>query len=408
MTLPSFLHRQFSFRATFAAVLLVTAVLLSSSAAQAKDKKAATPEPDVLVLSNGDTLHGRFVRAINGMVTFHSEVLGDVTLPWSKIKSLSTHEDFAVVQKGVELPGNTHTEQLPAGRLEVEDNAVTVAGANGQPAARVPVKDAAFILQQSTVTRVTHRRAIYSGWAGSATLGAAVVTATQRQFTVSGGINLVRVSPTVSWLRTRNRTLLDFTGSFGKITQPSYFSGTTFVPELVTKSAIYHAGAERDEYFTPRLFALGQTAFDHNYSQSLDLQQIYGGGIGWTVLKTPRQEADLKATIQYEMQQFIPSVGTPPPPKQNLVGSTYSANYSLHLNLLTFAQGLAYLPAYNRLQDYSANETNSVTFPAYKNLSFSLGTIDSYLNDPPVSLPPTKRNSFQFTMGLTYSIKPKN
>ena len=42
------------------------------------------------------------------------------------------------------------------------------------------------------------------------------------------------------------------------------------------------------------------------------------------------------------------------------------------------------------------------------NLSFSLGTNDSYLNDPPTSLPPTKRNSFQFTMGLTYAIKPKN
>jgi hypothetical protein len=36
-----------------------------------------------------------------------------------------------------------------------------------------------------------------------------------------------------------------------------------------------------------------------------------------------------------------------------------------------------------------------------------MGTLDSYLNDPPTSLPPTKRNSFQFTMGLTYAIKSK-
>ena len=252
------------------------------------------------------------------------------------------------------------------------------------------------------------RKNLLTGWSGSATAGAAIVTATQKQYTVSGGIHLVRVMPTVSWLRTRNRTTLDFTGSFGKIVQPGYFSGTNFVPELVTKSAIYHADAERDEFFTPRLFALGQTAFDHNFSQSLDLQQIYGGGLGWTVLKTPRQEADLKATLQYEMQQFIPSVGVPPAPNTHLVGSTFSANYSLHLSLLTFAQSVSYLPAYNHLHDYSASETDTVTFPAYKNLGFSLGTIDSYLNDPPVSEPPTKRNSFQFTMGLTYSIPPKN
>jgi hypothetical protein len=33
--------------------------------------------------------------------------------------------------------------------------------------------------------------------------------------------------------------------------------------------------------------------------------------------------------------------------------------------------------------------------------------MDSYLNDPPAAVPPTKRNSFQFTTGLTYAIKSK-
>ena len=50
---------------------------------------------------------------------------------------------------------------------------------------------------------------------------------------------------------------------------------------------------------------------------------------------------------------------------------------------------------------------NTLAFPAYKNLSFSLGTLDSYLNDTPSSEPPTKHNSFQFTMGITYAIKSK-
>jgi hypothetical protein len=250
-----------------------------------------------------------------------------------------------------------------------------------------------------------------AGWNGAATAGATIVTATQKQYTFAGGIGLVRVVPQVNWLDPRNRTSLDFTGSFGKITQPSYTipatptAPATFVPELVTKSAIYHADAERDEYFSPRFFALAQVAFDHNYSQDLDLQQIYGGGMGWTVLKKPHQEADLKATMQYEKQQFISGTSSA---NQNLVGSTFSASYLLHLKLLTYAQGLAFIPAYNQSTAYSANETNTVTFPAYKNLGFSIGTIDSYLNDPPVSEPPTKRNSFQFTMGLTYAIKAKD
>jgi Protein of unknown function, DUF481 len=402
-------RRHIALLLAFAGLCMLALALALAPAARAEQKPKVEPPLDVLVLSNGDTLHGRFVSAIDGKVIFHSEILGDVTLSWDKIRSLRAHEHFAVVNKSVRLPGDAHTGKIPAGELVVADGAVTVQTEDAQPVARIPLKDTAFILKQETVTRVARDKDILAGWSGSATLGSAVVTATQRQFTISGGVHLTRLMPTVSWLRPRNRTTLDFTGSFGKITQPGYTSGGVVVPAQVTKSAIYHADAERDEYFTPRFFALAQTAFDHNYSQNLDLQQIYGGGLGWTVLKTSKQAADLKASIQYEMQQFIPSstVATPTAPNQNLVGSTFAANYSLHLPLFTFAQQLSYLPAYNQLHDYSAIESNTVTFPAYKSLSFSLGTIDSYLNDPPVSEPPTQRNSFQFNMGLTYSIHPR-
>jgi hypothetical protein len=176
------------------------------------------------------------------------------------------------------------------------------------------------------------------------------------------------------------------------------------VAATVTKSAILHLDAERDEYVSARFFALAQTAFDHNFSQDLQIQQIYGGGMGWTVVSTPHHHADLKATVQYEKQSFISgSSGT----SQNLVGSTFGASYLLKLKLLTYTQGLQFIPAYNTPRDYSANETNTLAFPEYKNLAFSVGTIDSYLNGPPASLPPTKRNSFQFTMGLTYAINSK-
>ena len=180
------------------------------------------------------------------------------------------------------------------------------------------------------------------------------------------------------------------------------------VPSIVTKSSIFHFGAERDQYFSPRVYALGQVAFDHNYAQDLQLQQIYGGGFGWTVAKSPKQEFDLKGTVQYEKQQFIPGTGNV---NQNLIGSTFAASYLLHLKLLTYTQTLSFIPAYNQAKAYSATETDTVSFPAYKNFSFSVGTLDSYLNDAPfvgtASNPPTKPNSFQFTMGLTYAIKSK-
>jgi len=370
---------------------------------------ASDPAPDVLVLSNSDTLHGKFVSEVAGKVTFHSDALGDISLSWDKIKELHATEQFGVLNQTVALRGKQRHVQIPVGTFDVEDQQVTIHPENAPPPAPIPVKNAQYIVDNAALDKqVNHQPSFLAGWNGPATAGATLVTATQNQYTFSGAIGLVRVVPTVSWLNPRDRTSMDFSGSFGKITQPAYINPgppPATVAAVTTKTAIYHADAERDEYLSPRFFALGQTAFDHNFGQDLDLQQIYGGGIGWTAIKTPKQSLDLKATVQYEKQQFISgAAGT----NQNLIGSTFSAGYLLHLKLFTYTQGVAFIPAYNNSAAYSANETDTFVFPAYKNLSFSLGTLESFLNDPPASLPPTKRNSFQFTMGLTYAIKSKH
>lgn len=381
-------------------ILLIVPLTLPCFAA---DKKA--PAPDVLVLSDGDVLHGTFVNEVGGTVTFHTDSLGDVKIPWAKIKELHATGDFAVLSSQVKTHGRKAVAHLPEGPVDITEGTVTVHPANQAAPQPIPVKDAQYIVDHATLDKqLYHEPGFFAGWNGAATAGATLVTATQNQYTVSGSLGLVRVVPTVSWLDTRNRTSADFSGSFGKITQPGYLSPTGPVAATVTKTSITHFGAERDEYLSPRFFGLGQTAFDHNFSQDLSLQQIYGGGIGWTALKTPRQEVDLKGTVQYEKQSFIAGAGDT---NQNLIGSTFAASYGMKTKRVTWTQTLAYIPAWNQPHDYSANETNTFAFPAYKNFSFSVGTLDSYLNDSPATLPPTQHNSFQFTMGLTYAIKSK-
>ena len=41
-------------------------------------------------------------------------------------------------------------------------------------------------------------------------------------------------------------------------------------------------------------------------------------------------------------------------------------------------------------------------FPVYKNLGFTLGSQDNFVNNPPFGY---RKNTFQFTAGLTYSLK---
>ena len=373
-----------------------------------QNRAATDTAPDVLVLNNGDTLHGKLAGATGGKVTFETEGAGDVTLPWNKIKELRTGENFAVLSSNSGLRTRRQQGAIPAGTLVMENQQITVHPSGGPSLASMPVAQAQYVIAADQLEKeATSRPSLLTGWGGAATAGATLVSATENQFTFSGGLALARVVPSVTWLARRNRTAIDFLGSFGKITQPAYRSTTGLVvPAVVTKTAIYHADAERDENLTPRFFALAETAFDHSFSQNLNLQQIYGGGFGWTILKTPIQEADLKATMQYEKQQFISAA---PGANQSLIGSTFSVDYGANLKRLTYSQTLAYIPAYNNPRAYSAAETDTLAFPAYRNLSFSVGTVDTYLHDSPatVNAPPTKRNSFQFTMGLTFTLKPK-
>jgi len=390
-------------RFVFVLPLIIAAMPLYLRAAAKAPAEDKTPETDTLVLNNGDTLHGKLVQEVNGAVTFHSHPLGDLTIKWEKIRELHATEDYAVFDKTVKTHGKKG-RNLPTGTIDVANGTVTVHPANQQPAP-IPVKNAEFIMDRAELDKqLNHEPGFFTGWNGAATAGATLVTATQNQYAVSGSVGLVRVVPTVTWLDSRNRTSADFSGSFGKITQPAFTSGGVFTPASVTKSSISHFDAERDEYFSPRFFVLGQTAFDHNYGQDLNLQQIYGAGVGWTALKTPKQEADLKATMQYEKQDFISGTSSG---NQNLIGSTFAAYYLLKLKLVTLTQELQFVPAYNNARAYSAQETDTFAFPAYKNFGLSVGTLDSYLNDPPSTEPPTRRNSFEFTMGLTYAFKSK-
>jgi hypothetical protein len=241
---------------------------------------------------------------------------------------------------------------------------------------------------------VNREAGFFRDWGGIITGGVSLVDATQTARTFTGGIALVRTEPTESWMDPSDRTLLNFAAAYGKVSQP----GSADMPIQSVKTAIYHFGAEEDLYFSPRLFGFGQAALDHNYSQGLDLQQNYGGGIGWTAYKTGAAELDLKGAVSYIHQAFSESSSN-----ESLIGSTFAEIYTekfAHGILLN--EQISATPAWNDTSAYFANGSVSLALPVSKRLSMSLSLLDTFLNDPPLGF---KKNSFQFTAGLNYALK---
>jgi hypothetical protein len=265
--------------ASFLPVLIFVFTILSHAfAAEAPAaKKPEKAPPDVIVFTNGDKISGKFLREAGGQVAFHSDVLGDVTVSWDKIQELHTQTKLVVLQHGIPPRGHGRTNHIATGTLDVDNQQLMVHQDNGVVLEPVPVKKVQYIIDETTLHKqVATQPGFFAGWNGNLSAGATIVEATQEQYTFSGGVSLARVVPTVSWLDPRNRTTVDFTGSFGKIIQPAYASDGVLTPASTSKTSIYHADTERDEYFSTRFFALAQSVFDHNYGQNLDLQQIYG------------------------------------------------------------------------------------------------------------------------------------
>jgi len=193
--------------------------------------------------------------------------------------------------------------------------------------------------------------------------------------------------PNESWISPRYRTSIDFNAAYGSLTSPGV---------ATVKTNIFHAGIEQDEYLTRRLFAFGDAAWDHSSSQGLDLQQTYGGGLGFTVFKTPVHELDVKGQMAFVSQQF--SDGT----SKHLVGSVFTETYDrLFKRGVTLHEQVSVTPVFNDTSAYSAIGLVNLSIPIVKRLAFTIGTVDSYLNSPPAGF---KRNSFQFLTNLTYTI----
>ncbi len=353
-------------------------------------------KPDVLVFLNGDRITGNLVKADGVNIYFATDEAGQVTVPWTKIKNFDTSKRFAVLTKKEKAQRKHINHSIPVGSLHLNGKTLTIADNNASQ--NVAVSDISYVIDEATYRKnVEQEQGLFHGITGSVTAGYSQVNSTYNSTTLTSGVNLTRIAPAVPWMKAARRTLLNFSNTYSTFTQsPS--------PTAVTN--ILHGSLEEDEYLKPRFYLLEQAIYDRNSVEGLALQQVYGGGLGYTVIKKAMQELDLSATVNYTKQQFDQPVALnpnqAPSATQNLIGATFADNYTYklpHHIVLTEVSNVT--PEFNYFQAYTANATVGATMPIIKNFGLSIQAIDNYLNDPP---PGFKGNSTQYTTGLTYSI----
>ena len=355
---------------------------------------AQQPAPkDIVLFTNGDQLSGTLLRAVKDSVVFKSDMAGEITIPLTKIKSLRTSGKFAVLQHGVPVAESR--------RVQPERIEITAAGLlkPDTPQAPIPLSNVAYLVDADTFRKdLQHSPNFFSGWVGTATLGATFVQATQHGGTLTAAVNLTRQIPPLTYFNPKNRTSVNVEETFGKSTTPVIPQTTPASPDAVVKTSIFHADAERDEYIAKRRYLLVETSFDHNFAQGLDLQQLYGAGFGFTPFSNAVQQLDLKADVHYLKQQFFAASTN-----ENLIGSSFAETYRRTLpRSIQLNQNLSIIPAWNQLNAYSANGFLGIALPVTNRFSFSSSLTEAFINNPS---PGYHKNSLTFAAGITYSLK---
>lgn len=366
---------------------------------------ARAQNTDAVTFANGDQLTGKIVNILNGKVSFHSDMIGDLTIPLGKIKSLHTTREFAVGEKGLRVTRKTVFAMVPVGKIALENKAFTLT----LPAGEVhsyPTNQIAYAIGAGTFHREMNSESHFLyGWTGSVTLGATLVKATNSAQTYSGSVALLRSIPTTSGLPPGSKTTFNLSGTYGLARNPEIISGGQIYQTASTaKTDILHGDTEYDKYLSLSTFVLGNASADHNYGSGLQLQQAYGAGFGRTVLNKTNNIFDLKAALQYQQQQFYNGIssglGTP---SENLIGASLNESWNrTFAHDVKFVEYVTLMPTFNVVRAYSAVANANLVFPVYKRLNFSVTSTDNYLGDPPQGF---LRNTFQFTAGITYTVK---
>ena len=153
---------------------------LAAPALFAQDKPK--PEPDVVVFTNGDQLTGTVERGAGDSIVFKSDMAGEITVPYAKIKELRAHGAFALLRKDTKTP----ITNVQEGTVSYADSKVTMSSSTSTLEI-VDVKNIDFLIDKPTYDKqVTAHPGLLTGWKGAITGGATFVRSNAEWLDIHG------------------------------------------------------------------------------------------------------------------------------------------------------------------------------------------------------------------------------
>jgi putative salt-induced outer membrane protein YdiY/small nuclear ribonucleoprotein (snRNP)-like protein len=335
---------------------------------------AGTAFADQVTLKNGDRLTGTIVKTDDDKLEFKSEFVGDVKLPWSAVVAIVSAEPLHVALKN---------GQTVVGVVTTKDEKFEVAAPSGPvEAAKAEVVAVRNNAEQDVYMRMEHPR-IIDLWAGLLDTGLSFTR---------GNSESTSFALTGKAARVTKRTKLSLYST--EIYASSTLAGVT----NTTASAI-RGGARVDVNLRGRSFAFGLADFEHDRFQALDLRSVFGGGVGYHLIKKKDRTFDVFGGVTYNHESYSKPFN-PPDPSTTRKTAEFVLGETLATKLgsrTTLGEQFSLFPNLSDTGDYRL-QLDATAATKLKNwLSWQVTFSDRYVSRPLLGL---KDNDVLFTTGL--------
>jgi Protein of unknown function, DUF481 len=307
---------------------------------------------DQVVLKNGDLITGSVVKKDGAKLTMHSEFLGDVTMPWTAVKSLKSDQPLTVVlPEGRSVEGKIDTA---GDNLEV----VTVTPPVSTPLATVnALRNAA---EQHNYERLLHP-SLLELWTGFFDTGLALARGNAKTETITNAFNAARVTR-------HDKITVSVTELYGK----------ALVNNIVAPTANAIRGAwtySRD--VSPRFFVSTLNTYEHDQFQNLRLRFVAGGGFGVNALKHKKATLSFAGGGDWDRENFTNIL------HRNSGEIFFGDDFTYQTTAnTTIAQDFRIFPNVTDTGQYRMNFDISAVTAIRKWVGFHITASDRYLSDP--------------------------
>jgi hypothetical protein len=331
----------------------------------------------VVEFKNGDRLTGSLQRVVDGKLTLSTETIGDVAIPLNKMKSFNSGKNAVVLVKGGQA-FNGELSFLESGEWELKKN-----GGLRQVAA--DSVEAIYPAEKYQPEVEGRHEVPWRTWKGKGNVGYSLIRGDHDAGTLSVGFNATRRQPDLPGLQEKLRTNFFLNMLFAN----------TRTDGIRTSANSISSGIRQDFLFTPNNFVFVLAQLDHIQTQSLDLRQTYGGGIGHDLIRSRRAVLNILGGVTFVRENFQTDVNRSN--AEALLGEKLSLNLTERIN---FEHYLNFYPNLTDRGEYRADTTSSLSTRVSSRLSFNTTLTNRFLSNP---LPGRQKHEMVLTTGLAVS-----